>query len=385
MTRGNESTIGSEAMDFSRGEEGLSPSESPKKMSNSASGLTPARRSNLRCWKAPLASTPFSQEVSNMTRSRFNEAYSYKKLSQIGSGGFGNCFLLERSTDKALRVCKVQQRAYCYKLDDYEDGPIEASILRDILPPHDRILRLHQVVVQTHTVQLYYDFYAGGDLNQLIQSYRDHWQRIPEEFLWHAYQQISEALAFIHYGYDRRTLCPPPADWISIIHGDVKDKNIFLGPPDPYSSDPLAREYPSLALGDFGLADLHPSRRWGTPIWQPPELPMLSQKSDVWGAGAVIHSLAHEGKPPILELPAFTSDVTWWQWCESPDARQAIPLVPKYSYDLQDCVLGALDLDAMARLTSYQLYSKVTAVWNVQMAPYLDVVTPLIPPAPYKQ
>lgn len=112
---------------------------------------------------------------------------------------------------------------------------------------------------------------------------------------------------------------------------------------------------------------------------------MLSQKSDVWGAGAVIHSLAHEGKPPILELPAFTSDVTWWQWCESPDARQAIPLVPKYSYDLQDCVLGALDLDAMARLTSYQLYSKVTAVWNVQMAPYLDVVTPLIPPAPYKQ
>lgn len=421
MTWKTESTLGSEAMDLSQGEEGFdsptpyvlrptsmgsptqndsrsneghrnhpilvssSSSKSLKKILRSDSGLIPGRPSNSRSWKAPLALTPFFQNVSSMRRSRFGEAYSYKNQGQIGSGGFGNCFLLERSTDKTLRVCKVQQRAYCYKLDDYEDGPTEASILHDILPPHDRILRLHEVIVQSHTVQLYYDFYDGGDLNQLIRSYRDSWQQIPEEFLWHAYQQISEALAFIHHGYDRRMLCPPPANWTSIIHGDVKDKNIFLGPPDLLSSDPLAREYPSLVLGDFGLADLHPSRRWGTPIWQPPELPMLSKKSDVWGAGAVIHSLAHEGKPPILELPKYTSRVTWEEWYENPDARQAMPLVPIYSHDLQDCVLSALDVDPARRLNSYQLYSKVTAVWSIQMAPYLDVVTPLIPPEVYKE
>ncbi len=411
---------GSQAMDFSRGEEGYgahqlqlpgstsavsatqnqlrlnqedrnhpnqspSPSKSPNILWGSGSELIPVRQQKSRSWKAPLPSMPFCQKVSSMTRSRFGEAYSYRDLGQIGSGGFGNCFLLERSTDKALRVCKVQQRAYCYKTEAYEDRPIEASILHDILPQHDRILRLHEVVFQTHTVQLYYDFYNRGDLHDLIENYRDQWQQIPEEFLWHAYRQISEGLAFIHHGYDKRALCPPPAEWNPIIHGDVKPKNIFLGPPDSFSNDPLAREYPSIVLGDFGLADLHPSRRWGTPIWQPPELPMLSKKSDVWGAGAVIHALAHEGKPPILDLPSFTSNMTWEAWCENPDARQPIPFVPTYSPELQDCVLSALDFDPLRRLTSYQLYSKVTAVWNVQMAPYLNDVSPLISPASYKE
>jgi len=421
MTWETESTLGSEAMDFSRGEKGHDShskqvpglttvgsatrhysrwnegvrnrsilvfptlSESPKRIWEFGSKLMPVRQPISRSRRAPQASTPFSQRVSNMRRSRFGEAYSYKELRQIGSGGFGNCFLLERSTDNDLRVCKVQQRAYCYKRDDYEVAPIEASILWDILPPHDRILRLHEVIIQTHTVQLYYDFYDGGDLNQLIRSYRDQWQQIPEEFLWHAYQQVSEALAFIHHGYDRRNQCRPPADWTSIIHGDVKDKNIFLGPPDPFSDDPLAREYPSLVLGDFGLADLHPSRRWGTLIRQPPELPMLSKKSDVWGAGAVIHSLAHEGKPPILELPNRASNVTWEEWYENPDSRQGTPLFPRYSHELQDCVSNALDVDPVRRFNSYQLYSKVTAVWNVQMAPYLDAVPSLIPPAAYKE
>lgn len=320
-----------------------------------------------------------------MKRSLFGEIESYRQVRHVGSGGFGNCFLLERKTDKALRVCKVQQRAYCYKADDYEDFPLEACILQKILPRHDRILRLHEVIVQTHTLQLYYDFYAGGDLNQLIRSYRDQWQQVPEEFLWHAYQQISEALAFIHYGYDKRTLCPPPADFISIIHGDVKDKNIFLGPPDPFSSDPLAREYPSLVLGDFGLADLHPSRRCGTLLWQPPELPMLSKKSDVWGAGAVIHSLAHEGKPPILELPRPVSNATWAEWCEDPQSRQPFPLVPMYSEELQGCVYSALDVDPVRRLNSYQIYSTVTAVWNLQIAPYQNTITPLLSPAPFKE
>ncbi len=112
---------------------------------------------------------------------------------------------------------------------------------------------------------------------------------------------------------------------------------------------------------------------------------MLSKKSDVWGAGAVIHALAHEGKPPILNLPSFTSNMIWEAWCENPNARQPIPLVLTYSPELQDCILSALDFDPLRRLTSYQLYSKVTAIWNVQMAPYLNSVTPLISPASYKE
>lgn len=332
----------------------------------------------------PLTSS--SQRVSSLRRSRFGEADCYDEIRQIGSGGFGNCFLLERRRDNALRVCKVQKRDYYPEVDDYEEAPIEADILLNILPPHDRILRLHDIIIHSHTVQLYYDFYAGGDLKQLIDSYEGQWQKVPEEFLWHAYQQITEALAYIHHGYDKRAVGPPPKHWTSIIHGDVKDRNIFLGPPNTLSNDSLAREYPSLILGDFGLADIRPSRRWGTPVWQAPELPMLSKKSDVWGAGAVIHALAHEGKPPILELSGAESDDTWDDWCENPASRQAIPLSPTYSRELEICVSHALEFDPVRRYDSLKLHSEVTAVWNVNGAPYVGGgVTPLIQPAAYKE
>lgn len=132
-----------------------------------------------------------------MRRSPFGEIYAYKQIRQIGKGGFGNCFLLERKIDKALRVCKVQYRAPCFEHGGYEEEPLEVSILRDILPRHERILQLHEVIVQTHTVQLYYDYCAGGDLSNIIQRYNDQWLQIPDTFMWHAYLQLSEALAYI--------------------------------------------------------------------------------------------------------------------------------------------------------------------------------------------
>ena len=134
-----------------------------------------------------------------MRRSPFGEKDGYKEIRQIGSGGYGNCFLLERKTDKALRVCKVQAREHSHKDGGYEDVPIEVSILQDILPRHDRILHLHDFIVQTHTVQLYYDYHDGGDLEGLINRYADRWEEFPETFLWHAFLQLSEAVAFIQY------------------------------------------------------------------------------------------------------------------------------------------------------------------------------------------
>jgi len=359
--------LGSAAMEFSRGEEGIAP-QMIRALSN------PGRSANAvsRYWNA------YSEEVDRMRRSSIGEVVAYKEIRQIGSGGFGNCFLLERKTDKALRVCKVQAREFFYD-GEYEDTPLEVSILRDILPQHDRILRLHEFVNQHHTVQLYYDYYEGGDLAGLICSYSEQWQKLPETFLWHAYLQLSEALAFLHHGYDRRQLGSPPADWTSVIHGDIKDKNIFLGPPDPFSNDPLARVYPSLVLGDFGMADLQPTRRWGTPQWQPPELPVTSMKADVWGVGAVIHALAHEGRPPISSRPPRAENLSWEEWCEDPRSRDPIPLEGWYSNELHVCVFNALEFDPRKRFNSLQLYANVMAVWSVSMAPYCEAIPPLIP------
>ena len=320
---------------------------------------------------------PFHHKVESMRRSSHGETDNYDEIRQIGSGGFGNCFLIERKTDKALRVCKVQARESCGRSDS--DGiPVEVRILKDILPPHDRILRLHGYVLQSYTIQLYYDYYEGGDLYHLICRYFDQWQEFPETFLWHAYLQLSEALAFLHFGYDRNRFGSLPADWISIIHGDIKDRNIFLGPPDPHSNNPLAREYPSLVLGDFGLADFEPSRRWGTPKWQPPELPVTSMKADVWGVGAVMHALAHEGKSPISPIPPPNENLNWAEWCEDPRARDPLPLYELYSTELHGCVFNALELDPNIRYNSYDLHFEVLVTWRDRIAPYCMAITPLI-------
>ncbi|KAF6219934.1 hypothetical protein HO133_003759 [Letharia lupina] len=193
--------------------------------------------------------------VRNYKRSRFDEVESYKQVGHVGSGGYGNCLLLQNRSNMSLRVCKVQKRRKSIS------KPLEIEILRNILYDHPRIVVLHEAIMHTNTMQLYFDYYPGGDLFKLMVRYIEEWQGVPESFIWHCFLQISEGLAYIHHGYDRRQLGGPPPDseWQPIIHGDIKPENIFLGPPTPDSHG-----YPSLVLGDFGLATVDETSFSGT-------------------------------------------------------------------------------------------------------------------------
>ena len=170
-------------------------------------------------------------------------------VDHVGSGGYGNCLLLQKRSNQTLRVCKVQKRR-----TEEPSEPLEIEILRDILHDHPRIVRLHEAIMHTHTMQLYFDYYPGGDLFQLNARYVEYWEPVPESFIWHCFLQLSYPLAYIHHGYDRRQVSgPPPAsEWQPIVHGDVKPENLFLGP-----STEDSHGYPSLVLRDFGLATIN--------------------------------------------------------------------------------------------------------------------------------
>ena len=182
--------------------------------------------------------------VREFTRSRFDEVENYKQVGHVGSGGYGNCLLLQKRSNMTLRVCKVQRRPKNIS------EPLEIEILRDILDDHPRIVRLHEAIMHTHTVQLYFDYYPGGDLFKIMVRYHEAWETVPESFIWHCFLQLSEGLAFLHHGYDRRAIggLSSESDWQPIIHGDIKPENLFLGAPTQDSHG-----YPSLVLGDFGL------------------------------------------------------------------------------------------------------------------------------------
>ena len=281
-------------------------------------------------------------KVRDYKRSRFDEVESYKEVGHVGSGGYGNCLLLQNRSNMALRVCKIQKRSK----SKWE--PLEVEILRDVLHDHPRIVRLHEAIMHTNTMQLYFDYYPGGDLFNLMVRYFEDWQAIPESFIWFCFLQISEGLAYIHHGYDRSIYGPPPSEWQPIIHGDIKPENIFLGRPTPDSHG-----YPSLVLGDFGLATIDEGYVSGTWKWQPPELPMTSKKADVWALGAVIHALAHEGRAPLRPCPAGMPHHDFVRW---PGAREPTSLLGLYSDELHDVVIHkALEFEPQARYSSLEV------------------------------
>jgi len=321
-------------------------------------------------------------KIKDLGRSRWGERDSYDEIQHVGSGSYGSCVLLKRRSDSALRVCKVTERVPVH--DDkgaFEAEPLEAKILKDILPPHHRICRLHESIIQPRTVQLYFDYYSGGDLSDLIRLYEWNWELMPETFLWHAFMQLAEALAFMHTGYNRGSLCSPPDKWRSVYHGDIKPGNIFLSPPDPNSKDPLCRLYPSLVLGDFGMSSVGPSAGYGTLKYQPPEMPAVSGPADVWALGCVLHSMAHYDAPvaPLPDgIPSTQANLVRWLTFY-PEARALLPLYDAYSTELHDSVFEAFEWDPRGRISGLELYRKVLDVYTCRISPYIpNMLEPLI-------
>lgn len=243
--------------------------------------------------------------------------------------------LMERKSDGKLAVHK--------RVDHYElirGVPQEPIILQGILLRSRRIVELMAFSVEPPTQQHegdlieWFEYCRGGDLQHgVAQS-----GRLPEDFIWHCFIQIAEALDVLHNAGSER-----------VIHRDVKPDNVFLE--DKYYHEP---PWPNLKLGDFGAAALKElTKGFHVPRWQGPELPLLGVAGDIWGLGAIIHWMAH-GRPPIAPRPAdFRGSQKEWE--DRPEAREPMPLPKLYSSSLHMYMMRCLEFDPDDRISSHSL------------------------------
>lgn len=326
---------------------------------------------------------------SNLERISFSDKERFTAIKRLGAGSEGTAHLVKNQRSGAVVVCKVIPH-----LKNHNHAESELFFLRDALHRHSRIINLQSALISPSQTELYLDYCDGGDMATFIEA--NHWKLdgayIPEAFMWHAFLQLTEALAFIHYGFDRNAPFVVsgrpelPEQWFSVIHRDIKPTNILLqrAPPNPDHPGPEA--YPRLVLADFGLAlqaaevNTLPTSYYsiGTYIYQPPECPLHSPKGDVWSIGATIFEMCM-GRVPfdVDQKPEWAEENAdaFREWCmlltrgELEDMFRITE--PGYSRELQRCLMGALELSVDWRMSSLELMRTVEcsrgrkeAVWE---------------------
>ena len=298
-------------------------------------------------------------------------------VKKIGQGGEGSAFLVRRTTNNRLLVCKVATRFIRWKDTDH---PREAKILLQIIRNHPRILKmLHFEITHREHFMAFYDYYAGGDLRAMMVEEHG---GVRTRVLWHVFLQMAEALAFLHYGFTEIGIAPPRG-WRHIIHCDLKvclsptsaitrcrrefiewskrDQFSFIllatelmsmltkvvsQPENIFLKTPYSKEHPlpDLVLGDFGFANaekLGQSEEGGTWAYMPPEYPVSSQWGDVWALGCTIHALVH-GETPLKPKPENFPGGDG-AWVRDPSSRDPQPFPETYKcHELNDSMMQCL-------------------------------------------
>ncbi|UJO24983.1 hypothetical protein CLAFUW4_14459 [Fulvia fulva] len=268
--------------------------------------------------------------------------------ASLGSGAMGTCEVFVKQNSDGIIVDRVAIKdARAGQSDKFQhheltDMPAEVAAMYKLRPlkGSERIVKIrnwrrYPLDYQEYDYRIYTEYCGHGDLHSLVKKYwparrldpaepeipegqRD-W--IPEPFLWAVFESLATAGVLMLRG----DLEPPMSRmWESIVHGDLKLSNVFLGEPsrDHYRGSPQAK------LGDFGvsliikqahqclpeeeepeMADFFANAQkdmpegekgFGTPNARPPEQKFQvaveekwqpDSRANVWGVGFVLWSL----------------------------------------------------------------------------------------------
>lgn len=214
-----------------------------------------------------------------LLQENFNKTYEY--LDEIGRGKFAVVKKCRHRETGELFAAKVYNRRAGRRGERAKALKNEISVLSQV-PPHRRIVKLHEIYQDTSEVVLVLELIGGGELfEHIIKSENCD----PSEFeSRRILKQLLEAVKHLHK--------------MSLVHLDIKPENILLVTKEAGSD---------IKLVDFGLA------KWlrdgevirdmvGTPEFVAPEVinfEAITRCADMWSIGVLTYILL-TGVSPFL-------------------------------------------------------------------------------------
>jgi serine/threonine protein kinase len=257
----------------------------------------------------------------------------YEKIKLIGSGSFGQAWLVRRQSDAKLLVAKVMKLE---QMSSKDQKYVEAEIQCLASCHHFAVIKYVEDFVLDTCMLIVMEFADAGDLNMQIKSRAADGNRSFEEHeVGYTFVQLCMALNHVHRG--------------KMLHRDIKGANVLL------MSSGLIK------LGDFGFSQLYEDTVsgavagtfCGTPYYLAPELwkrQRYSKKADVWSLGILLYEMMALKRPFAGQgMKALMETVL---------KGTIAPLPEQYSPELRDVCMALLVPDPNKRLSLAELFQR---------------------------
>lgn len=252
------------------------------------------------------------------------ESCVYYKRKLIGTGSYGEAWLVERVSDQAIYVCKIMDLGKMSARDkQYAYSEIKCLAHCD----HANIIKYVEDREENGQLLIVMEFADSGDLDRQIKTRAaDNFRYFHEHEALFLLIQLCLAMDHIHRH--------------KMLHRDIKGANILL------SSTGLIK------LGDFGFSHQYDdtvsggvaSTFCGTPYYLAPELwnnQRYSKKADVWSLGVLVYEILALKRPfNATNMKSLMNKVLTGEYP---------PLPEKYSQELKDVVKFLLVVDPNKR------------------------------------
>lgn len=251
------------------------------------------------------------QKVSRMDfiEEKRNFERDYKKLKKIGSGSFGEVFLVEPTGGGAPRVAKSIDKVNCKM--SLRQMEVEIETLKMLDHPH--LVKLFEWYPTSKVLYIVMDNAQGGELLQLVNKVYKRRETLNERWVATVIEQTLDAIGYIH---SKR-----------LVHRDIKLENVMLL--NEVRSFDVSVEMPHALVIDLGIAEIVTTGRLknlaGTPTTMAPEIWRgdYGPKSDIFSVGCVLFTML-SGTYPFLPKQVTREPSIWIHLIQSGPKYSAI-------------------------------------------------------------